>query len=106
VSARAAIAGVLLFAGVGVEVVCVIGLLVMRDALDRLHCASAASFGVLLVAVAVLVQESFSLIGDKALAIALILLVANPVLAHATARTIRIRRHGDWRARPEERAGR
>jgi monovalent cation/proton antiporter MnhG/PhaG subunit len=106
VTARQLVAGVLLFAGVGVEIVCVLGLVVMRDALDRLHCASAAGFGVLLIAVAVVVQESFSLIGNKALAIALILLVANPVLAHATARTIRIRRHGDWRARPEERRGR
>ena len=101
-SARDAVAGVLLFAGVGVLAICVLGVVVMRDALDRLHCASAAGFGVPLIALAVLVQESFSLIANKALAIALILLVANPVLAHATARTIRVRRYGDWGARPEE----
>jgi monovalent cation/proton antiporter MnhG/PhaG subunit len=95
-TARDVIAGVLLFGGVAVLLLCAIGVVVMRDSLDRLHCASAASFGVLLIAVGVVVQESFSLIGNKALAIAVLLLVTNPVLAHATARTIRIRRHGDW----------
>lgn len=100
---RDAIAAVLLFAGVGVLAVCVLGVAVMRDALDRLHCASAGSFGVLLIGAAIVVQESFSLIGDMALATGVILLLANPVLAHATARTIRIREHGAWTARPEER---
>jgi len=98
-TARDAIAGVLLFAGVGIVLVCALGVVVMRDALDRLHCLSAASFGVLLMAVAIVVEESFSLIGNKALATAVLLLLTGPVLAHATARTIRIRRHGDWRER-------
>lgn len=99
---RATIATVLLFAGIGVLAVCVLGALVMRDALDRLHCASAAGFGVLLVGIAVVVQESFSLIGNIALLAGVVLVLASPVLAHATARTIRIREHGDWRARAEE----
>jgi multisubunit Na+/H+ antiporter MnhG subunit len=87
---------ILLIAGVGIELVCCLGLVVMRDALDRLHCAGAISFGAALICAAVVVQESFSLIGNKALAIAAVLLCANPVLIHVTARTIRIRLHGRW----------
>jgi multisubunit Na+/H+ antiporter MnhG subunit len=93
---------VLLIAGVGVEVVCCLGLVVFRDALDRLHCAGAVSFGLALVAAAVVVQDSFSLVGNKAAALGFALLFANPVLAHVTARTIRIRAHGDWRLQRDE----
>jgi multicomponent Na+:H+ antiporter subunit G len=93
---------VLLFAGVGLEVICCLGLVVFRDAMDRLHCAGAAGFGAALVAAAVVVQDSFSLIGDKAIVLALFLLVANPVLTHMTARAVRMRALGDWRLRADE----
>jgi multisubunit Na+/H+ antiporter MnhG subunit len=63
--------------------------LLMRDALDRLHFAGAVTPAVLCVAAAVLVENSASLIGSKAIAIAAFTLVASPVLTHATARTIR-----------------
>ena len=88
---------ILLAAGVGIEAICVAGLVLLRDALDRLHCAGAVGLGAALVCAAVVVRDSFSLIGNKAAAIGFILLFANPVLAHATARMIRIRRAGDWR---------
>lgn len=93
---------VLLIAGVGVEVICGLGLIVLRDALDRLHCAGAASFGLALVAAAVVVEDSFSLIGNKAFLLGVALLFANPVLVHATARMARLRTLGDWRPRPGE----
>jgi multisubunit Na+/H+ antiporter MnhG subunit len=93
---------VLLVAGVAVEAVCCLGLIVMRDALDGLHCAGAVSFGAALVAAAVVVQDSFSLIGDKAFALGVALLFANPVLVHATARMVHLRTLGDWRLRPGE----
>jgi multisubunit Na+/H+ antiporter MnhG subunit len=87
---------VLLAAGVGVEVICVLGLVLLRDAFDRLHCAGAVGLGAGLVCAAVVVRDSFSLIGNKAAAIGFVLLFANPVLVHATARAIRIRRAGEW----------
>jgi multisubunit Na+/H+ antiporter MnhG subunit len=87
---------ILLVAGVGVEVVCVLGLVLLRDALDRLHCAGAVGLGAALVCAAVVVRDSFSLIGNKAALIGVILLFANPVLVHATARMIRIRRVREW----------
>jgi multisubunit Na+/H+ antiporter MnhG subunit len=93
---------VLLFAGVGVEAICCLGLIALRDPLDRLHCAGAAGLGAALVAAAVVVQDSFSLIGNKAAALGFLLLFANPVLVHVTARTARIRALGDWRLRPGE----
>jgi multicomponent Na+:H+ antiporter subunit G len=103
VSARHVISVVLLFAGVGIEVMCCLGLLVVRDTLDRLHFTGPAAFGGLLVAVAVVVKESFSLIADKSLATAAVLLVSGPVLMHVTARTMRVRAQGDWRLQRGER---
>ena len=92
-----AVAMVLLIGGVALEVVAVLGVLAMRDALDRLHYVGVSSFGALLVGVAILVQEGFSLIGDKALLVGVILVALGPVMAHATARSLRVRRLGDWR---------
>ncbi|MHB1468240.1 MAG: monovalent cation/H(+) antiporter subunit G [Solirubrobacteraceae bacterium] len=92
------LSGVLLFAGVALLLMCAAGVLAMHTTLDRLHYASAAGWGALLVALAILVHESFSLIGDKALATAAVMLVSGPGLGHATARALQIRRHGSWEA--------
>lgn len=95
-------ATVLLIGGCSLEVLSVIGLVTMRDVWDRLHYVGLAGYGALLVAVAIVVRESFSLIADKALLTAAILVLLGPVLVHATARSLRIRRHGDWRHDIEE----
>jgi multisubunit Na+/H+ antiporter MnhG subunit len=97
---------VLLVAGVAVQVVCCLGMAVMRDAFDRLHLVGAAGFGTALVCCAVVVRESFSLIGDKALAIAVLVLLTGPVLVHVTARALRVRLHGRWEPFPGEMDGR
>jgi multisubunit Na+/H+ antiporter MnhG subunit len=98
VSWRHVAATVLLFAGAGIELLAVLGLVVMRDVYDRLHYVGLASLGALLVAVAIVVRESFSLIGDKALAAGVIAVLFGPILVHATARGFRIREHGEWQA--------
>jgi monovalent cation/proton antiporter MnhG/PhaG subunit len=90
------IADVILFAGVALLLVCALGLLVMGDVYERLHYVSAASWGVLLVGIAILAEESFSLVGDKALAVGVLLVICGPVLVHATARAARIHRRGTW----------
>ena len=95
---RHVVATILLFAGAGIELIAVLGLTVMRDAYDRLHYVGLASLGALLVAVAIVVRESFSLVGDKALATGLLAVLFGPILVHATARSFRIREHGEWRA--------
>ncbi len=98
---RSVIVDVLLFAGVMVLLLCALGVLVMGSAYDRLHYASAAGWGALLVALAIVVQESVSLIGDKALVTAAILVLCGPVLSHATARAGRIRERGAWNPDPQ-----
>jgi multisubunit Na+/H+ antiporter MnhG subunit len=99
VSWRAVVAAVLLIAGGVLELIAVLGLCVMRNVYDRLHYVGLAGFGGFLVAVAVLVRESFSLVGDKALLVGVVLVVAGPVLVQSTARSLLIRELGDWRAK-------
>jgi multisubunit Na+/H+ antiporter MnhG subunit len=95
-------ATILLIAGTALDVFAVLGLVVMRDALDRLHYVGLAGYGALLVALSILVRESWSLIGDKALLTAAILVTVGPVLVHTTARSFRTREHGEWQAGIED----
>ena len=88
----------LLAVGVLIQLIATLGVCVMRDTLDRLHCVSLASWGALLIGIAILVQESFSLLGDKALLAGLMAALLSPVLVHTTARSFRIRARGDWRS--------
>jgi monovalent cation/proton antiporter MnhG/PhaG subunit len=106
VSTSHVIATVLLALGVLLELFAVLGIVVMRDAFDRLHYVGLAGYGALLIAVAILVRESWSLIGDKALATGAVLLLIGPVLVHATARSFRTRKRGDWREGIEQEAER
>jgi monovalent cation/proton antiporter MnhG/PhaG subunit len=99
---RAVVAVVLLVAGGLLELLAVLGLCVMRDVYDRLHYVGLAGFGALLIGVAIVVRESFSLIGDKSLLVGVMLVVGGPVLVHTTARSLLIRDLGDWRAKVEE----
>jgi multicomponent Na+:H+ antiporter subunit G len=103
VSARELIEYVLLALGVGIELMAALGVLAMRTTYERLHYVGAAPFGALLIALAVLVRDSFSLIADKSLLVALLLLVTGPVMTHATARAARVREHGQWSVRDDER---
>ena len=96
-SATQIIATVLLALGVVLELFAVLGVVVMRDVFDRLHYVGLAGYGALLIAVAILVRESWSLIGDKALATGAVLVLVSPVLVHTTARSLRTRVRGDWR---------
>jgi multisubunit Na+/H+ antiporter MnhG subunit len=91
------IATILLIAGAALEVFATLGMVVMRDAFDRLHYVGLAGYGALLIAVAILVRESFSLIGDKALATGAVLVTVGPLVGHTTARSFRTRERGDWR---------
>jgi len=102
---RDVVVDVLLFAGVGVLLMCALGVLVMGSAYDRLHYAAAAGWGALLIALSILVRESLSLIADKALLAAVVLVVCGPVLAHATARAGRIRERGAWNPPPRRHDG-
>ena len=96
---RAVVTVILLIAGGLLELIAVLGICVMRDAYDRLHYPGLAGFGGFLIAVAVLIRESFSLVGDKALLVGLFLVVAGPILVQTTMRSLLIRELGDWRTK-------
>lgn len=100
---RAVVAVALLIAGGSLELLAVLGVVVMRNVYDRLHYVGLAGFGALLIAVAIVVRESFSLIGDKALLVGVFLVLTGPVLIQTTMRSFLIREHGDWRERIAER---
>ena len=95
----------LIWLGVAVELVCCVGLLVMRNAIDRLHFAGAATvIGPALVAAAVCVREGFFTVnGFNAVAVALMLGLLGGALSIATARAIRLRARGTLESSEAER---
>lgn len=99
---RSVVAVVLLCAGTGLGVAAALGVTVMRDWQDRVHYAGLSSFSVFLISLSILVRESFSVIGDKAVAVGVLLLLAGPVVVHVTLRSGRIRTLGDWRRNVDE----
>jgi monovalent cation/proton antiporter MnhG/PhaG subunit len=86
-TARDLLVDVLLVVGVGCQLVCCIGVLVMRNVFDRLHYAGAGTtLGPVFVGVAVLIRESVSAGGLQTIATVAILFLLNPVLTIATGR--------------------
>jgi multisubunit Na+/H+ antiporter MnhG subunit len=83
-----------------------LGVLLMRDAYQKLHFVTpAALVAPVLVALAVLVQMGlYENTGETCLAL-FFMVIAGPYLSHATMRAIRVREKGDWRSgtasRPE-----
>jgi multisubunit Na+/H+ antiporter MnhG subunit len=77
-----------------------VGVLVMRDAYQKLHFVTpAALVAPALVALAVMVQHGvYEMTGEAFLAL-FFMIVAGPFVSHATMRAIRVREKGDWRPR-------
>jgi multisubunit Na+/H+ antiporter MnhG subunit len=75
-----------------------VGVLVMRDAYQKLHFVTpAALVAPALVALAVMVQHGvYVMTGETFLAL-FFMIIAGPFLSHATIRAIRVRETGDWR---------
>src|SRR5437764_4186605 len=98
-----AVVDVLLAAGVAAELVCCLGVAVMRDVYDRLHYASAGtSVGPFLVLAALLVREGLASQGLEAIAVVALLFLANPLVVHATGRAARRVYRGTLEASAEE----
>ena len=94
--ARDVAVDVLLALGVAGEVVCVLGLLAGRSAIDRLHYTGAASaLPPAFIAAAVIVEEGDSSPSINSVVVAALLLVLGSALTHATARVA----HGRERRR-------
>lgn len=96
---------ILVWLGVAVELACCAGLVAMRNAIDRLHYAGAATtVGPALIAAAVCVQEGvFTTNGLDAIVTALLLSLLGGALGFATARAIRLRDRGSLESTPAER---
>ncbi|SRR5712691_11102364 len=77
-----------------------VGVLVMRDAYQKLHFVTpAALVAPALVTLAIFVQMGlYENTGETILAL-LFMVIAGPYLSHATIRAIRVREKGDWRLR-------
>ena len=75
-----------------------LGVLLMRDAYQKLHfVTTAALVAPVLVALAVLVRMGlYENTGETCLAL-LFMVIAGPYLSHATMRALRVREKGDWR---------
>jgi len=81
---------VLLAAGVAAELLCCVGVLVMRTTFDRLHyTAAGTTVGPFCILAAVLVREGFGQAGLDAIATVVLLFLAGPLVVHATARAAR-----------------
>ena len=89
---RDLVVGALVGAGVAVQLLVCLGVVLMRDALDRLHYTGASTLGVACLCAAVVASESASLIGLKAILTAAFMLLTGPVVVHATARAIHLHR--------------
>jgi multisubunit Na+/H+ antiporter MnhG subunit len=78
-----------------------VGILVMRDAYQKLHCVTPiAVIAPVVVGLAVLVQSGFTENAAQTWLVLVFVLAGGPFLAHATIRAARIRAAGDWRSGP------
>lgn len=97
--ARTIIADVLLGAAALVVVISSVGVLVMRNAYRKLHYVTPASLvAPVFVGLAVLAQSGWSINSGMTWLALVFIVIAAPVLSHATIRAARIRDAGDWRA--------
>jgi multisubunit Na+/H+ antiporter MnhG subunit len=75
-----------------------VGVLLMRDAYQKLHFVTpAALVAPLLVLLAIGVQVGLYENTGETLVALLFMVIAGPFLSHATMRAIRVREKGDWR---------
>ncbi len=99
-SVRHLLIDVFLILGVALVLISCLGVVAFRNVYDRLHFSAPAVLGAICITVAVVVKESFSLVGDKAILVTVFLIVVAPVATHAIGRAARTAQHGDWRIRP------
>jgi multisubunit Na+/H+ antiporter MnhG subunit len=80
----------LLVIGVAAQLVACVGVLVARGPYNRLHYTGPTIVGATGIGLAVLVEEGFSLVGDRGVEIALVIAVTSPAIVQAMARAARV----------------
>lgn len=97
-SGRDILADALLGLAVVIVLASSVGILVMRDAYQKLHYVTpAALVAPLIVGLAVLAQSGLTENTVQTWLALLFIMIASPFLSHATIRAVRIREKGDWR---------
>jgi multisubunit Na+/H+ antiporter MnhG subunit len=94
VSVRDGAVLVLLFAGIAVQALGCLGVAVMRTPFDRLHFTGFSVLAAVALAAAITVREGFSLIADKALLVAAVVVVTSPVIVQVVGHAVRIADRG------------
>jgi multisubunit Na+/H+ antiporter MnhG subunit len=98
VSGREILADALLGLAVLIVLASSVGILVMRDAYQKLHYVTpAALVAPLIVGLAVLAQSGLTENTVQTWLALLFIMIASPFLSHATIRAVRTREKGDWR---------
>jgi multisubunit Na+/H+ antiporter MnhG subunit len=101
---KGVVSDILLGLAVAIVLGASVGVLVMRDAYQKLHFVTpAALVAPALVAAAVFVQAGLYENTGETLVALLFMIIAGPFLSHATIRAIRVREKGDWRPRQHPR---
>lgn len=101
---RSVAADVILAVAVAVVLASAVGLLLMRDAYQRIHYVTPlALVAPVLLGLAILVQSGFSENSGQTWLALLFVVIAGPFLSHATIRAARIRQTGDWRLSDQDR---
>ena len=94
---------VLLWLAVAVAWACCLGMLLMEDFFDKLHfMAPVTTVSMFAILIAVVIEEGAGQATMKTIVIAIVLLLINAVLTHATARAFRVQALGDWKVRKGE----
>lgn len=97
-TAQQVVVDILLGLAVAIVLASSVGILVMRDAYQKLHYVTPiAVLAPLAVGLAVLAQSGWSVSSAETWLAVLFMLIGGPFLSHATIRAARIREHGDWR---------
>jgi monovalent cation/proton antiporter MnhG/PhaG subunit len=87
---RNAVVDILLATGVTAELLCCLGVAVMRTTYDRLHyTAASTTVGPFCILAALLVREGFGQFGLDGIATVAMLFLFAPLVVHATARAAR-----------------
>ncbi|MFY0576150.1 monovalent cation/H(+) antiporter subunit G [Cystobacter fuscus] len=103
-SVHGVVVAVLLGLAVGLVLICAVGVMVMRDPLQRLHYVSPpATLCAVLITVAVVLDQPQKQAWLKTLLVTGVLCLMNAVVTHATARAVRVREQGRWQASADER---
>ncbi len=103
-NAAGAATAVLLVLVCATAVFSAVGVLLGRDYYERIHYMTpVATLGIWALAAAILVNESLSQAGIKAILIAIFVSFGNAVQGHFTARAGRVQDEGGLELRPEER---